>query len=368
MADILNINGQSEINVVANSARPTDALPNHWNRFGHSFTHKVTLKEAFEYDGKESINFNVNEMPLMRVPKEMIEAIRLGQPFNWQPQLQDIIQTHKATFREDFGNTLGIVGKDYGIVSNQKAFEFIDFIKEVSGQEPNIETIGSLGNGERIFITATLGEDSYLNPNDAIKNYLVFCNSHDGSGAVMCFFSPIRVICANTLAMAIKGCPNKIVFKHTKFVEKRMDWEIEENRKKALEVFSKSVKFSQSFIDNMMMLKEQRVTTDDVRDFTAKMYLTPTQFDLYKKADYNLDKVDEISTRTKNLITSLRDATDFGVGQDYNRGTKVWLLNGLTTMLHNETNWKSGEAEFNSVMFGDGQKKIQKAYDLLMVA
>lgn len=135
----LNLTGSVLVN-----SRPTEAKVNHWNSFGHSFGHKVTLKEAFEYDGDERINFEVGEMPLMRVPSELVEAIRKGEAYNWQPSVNDIIDSHKATFRQDVDNTLGIVGKDYGLVQNQKAFEFIDFIKEVSGQEPNIETIGSL--------------------------------------------------------------------------------------------------------------------------------------------------------------------------------------------------------------------------------
>ena len=340
MTQFLNINPQSNVNVVS---RPSEAKDIHWNQFGHVFDHKgATLQDVFDYQGSESINFTVGEMPLMRVPKELVEAIRKGEPFDWNPSVQDIITDKKATFREDFGNTLGVTGIDYKVIQNSAAFDFINFIKEVSGHEPNIESFGALGNGERIFITATLGEDSYLNPNDAIKNYVVFTTGHSAEYACQCMFTPIRVICQNTLAAAIKGCPNRIVFKHTKNVEKRLDWQIAANRKKALEVFGKSAKFSEKFIENMLYL--------------------------YKKADYNLDKVEEISTRTKNLILSLRDATDFGVGQEQNRGTKVWLLNGLTTMLHNESKWKDGEAEFNSLMFGPGQKKVQKAYDLLMAA
>lgn len=366
MANVINMSNGSNVNVVA---RPSEAKPIHWNQFGHVFNHKgATLQDVFDYDGSESINYNVSEMPLMRVPQEMIDAIRSGQPFDWNPTVQDIITSHKATLRDDFSNTLGVVGRDYKVIQNKAAFDFINFIEEVSGHTPNIESFGALGNGERIFITATLGEDSYLNPDDAIKNYVVFTTGHSAEFALQCMFTPIRVICANTLAMAIKGCPNRIVFKHTKNVEQRLDWQIEENRKKALKVFSESVKFSDNFIARMLNLKNQSVTADEVRDFTAKMYLNDTQFGLYQKADYNLDKVEEISTRTKNQILALRDATEFGVGQEFNRGTKVWLLNGLTTLLHNERNWKSGEDEFNSIMFGDGAKKVQKAYDMLLAA
>jgi hypothetical protein len=165
--------------------------------------------------------------------------------------------------------------------------------------------------------------------------------------------------------MAIRTCPNKVVFKHTKHVEKRLDWEIAANREKAKEVFSKSVKFSKEFLDQMMMLKEQIVDTAYINDFTAQMYLSPAQMTLLKQANGEFDKVDEISTRAKNQINALRDAIANGVGQEQNRGTKLWLLNGVTTFLHNERSYKSAEDEFRSMLEGDALKKTQKAYDLL---
>lgn len=368
MANVVSMANNANISV---ETRPASAKPIAWNQFGHQCEGHTTIKDVFDYEGSESIDYKVNDMPIMRVPKEMVDAIRHGGHFDWQPSIRDIITDHKATYREDNDATLGVVGESYQIVQNSKAFDFINFIGEVSGHEPNIETFGALGNGERIFITATLGQDSFLNPDDAIRNYVVFTNSHDGSGAVMAFFTPIRVICQNTLNMAIKECQNKIIFKHTRNVEKRLDWEQDENRKKAAKVFSEGVKFSDAFMSRLLNLKAQSVTAEEIRDFTAKMYLSPAQFKLYQQADYKLEKVDEISTRTRNQILALRDATDFGIGQEFNRGTKVWLLNGLTTYLHNERKWKDtskGEDEFNSLMFGDGQKKVQKAYNLLIAA
>ena len=294
-----------------------------------------------------------------------------GEAINFSPTRENIISSHKSTFRTDNNTTLGVVGRDYGVVQNYKAFEFIDFIKEVSGEAPKLETGGSLGYGERMFITCRLGDDCYLNGNDdAVKNYVVFTNSHDGSGAVMAFFTPVRVICQNTLNMAIKGAANKIVFKHTKNVNTRLDWEIEENRRKALEVFSKSVQFSQTFIDRMLTLKAEKLTKEEIRDITHKMYLTPKQFDLFSKNNFSVEGIDEISTRTKNQILLFQDALDFGIGQENYRGTKLWMLNGMTTMLQNDNDkkWKRQEDKFDSVMGGDIAKKTQKMYDLLIAA
>lgn len=347
--------------------RPSEAKPVVWqsSRFGHSYADRpnITIQEVIE---DAHLDYNVIKQHLIRVNDTAYESILNGTPMvGLQLSKDDIITSHCATVDERNDKTLGVVGSEYGVVQNSKAFEFINFIEQVSGVAPKIETAGRLGNGERIFITARLGEDSFLSPQDAIKNYVVFTNSHDGSGAVMAFFTPIRVICQNTLNMAIRECPNKVVFKHTKHVNSRLDWEIEENRKKALEVFSRSVQFSAKFIERMKGLQEERVDTKYVNDFTAQLLLQPSQFKLYQQADGKMESVEEISTRTRNSIMALRNSIENGIGQQFDRGTKLWLINGVTTMLHNESKWRNEESEFSALMEGSGLKKVQKAYDLL---
>ena len=75
--------------------------------------------------------------------------------------------------------------------------------------------------------------------------------------------------------------------------------------------------------------------------------------------------IDEVSTRAKNQIERLMGSIENGVGQDMYRGSKLWLLNGLTTLLHNDTAYKSDEEEFKSILEGDGFKKLNKAYAAL---
>lgn len=347
--------------------RQSEAKPVVWqsSRFGHSYADRpdITIQEVIE---DAHLDYNVIKQHLIRVNDAAYESILNGTPMvGLQLSKDDIITSHCATVDERNDKTLGVVGSEYGVVQNTKAFEFINFIEQVSGVAPKIETAGRLGNGERIFITARMGEDSFLSPQDAIKNYVVFTNSHNGSGAVMAFFTPIRVICQNTLNMAIRECPNKVVFKHTKHVNSRLDWEIEENRKKALEVFSRSVQFSAKFIERMKGLQGERVDSKYVQDFTAQLLLQPAQYKLYQQADGKMESVEEISTRTRNSVMALRDSIENGIGQQFDRGTKLWLINGVTTMLHNESKWRNEESEFSALMEGSGLKKVQKAYDLL---
>lgn len=364
MANIINMGSQNvNVNVTESGAKEIV-----WKRFGKSFAgQNVNVNDAIHEIGAD---FNVSKQPLIRVPREVYDAIKRGEPIGeLNLSTANLITSHAATVRDDYDSTLGVVGRDYGIVQNSTSFGFINFIKEVSGEEPIVETAGLLGNGGRMFVTCKLGEDSYLNPDDAVRNYVVFTNSHDGSGSVMAFFSPIRVICSNSLNVAIRNCPNKVSFKHTKYVEHRLDWEKEENRKKALEVFAKSVNFSKAWMDAMLNLKTQKVDDTFKKDFAAKMYLSDAAYKLYLTNNHNWDGVDEISTRSKNQINGLMDSIDFGIGQEQNKGTKLWLLNGLTTHIQNAQKWKDAETQFNSVMDGGTeQKRVQKAYNLLAAA
>ena len=366
------------------------ARPVSFTQFGKQFDSEVSVHDAFH---EAMLDFVVDEQPIIRAPQELINPIINGtfdglydgtindaalvksktdELVDWAMNFSrsiGTISTHKATYRTDAGNTLGVVGKDYAIVQNEEALEFINYLSEVSGSKAKIISAGALGYGERIFITVQLGDDVFLDPNDALKTYVVFTTSHDGSGGVSALITHIRVVCQNTLNAALRdAATNRMTFKHTKNVNKKLDWQIAANRERAAKVFGQVGKFNEAFIANMLNLKEQNIDAKYVREFAAKMYLDRAQMRLLELANWNFDKVDEISTRKKNLIQSLSSAIESGIGQDMYRGTKLWLLNGWTTFIHNVKEYKSPEAEFSSLYEGSGKNGTQRAYDLLMAA
>src|SRR3546814_20848068 len=77
------------------------------------------------------------------------------------------------------------------------------------------ETAGALGNGERIFITAKLPDYIRVGGDDLIEKYLFLTTSHDGSGSITAAFTPIRIVCANTLNAAMPRQSNTIKIRHT---------------------------------------------------------------------------------------------------------------------------------------------------------
>jgi phage/plasmid-like protein (TIGR03299 family) len=112
-----------------------------------------------------------------------------------------VIPGYKANIRDMDNSVLGVVSDRYRIVQNNEAFAFTD---SLIGEGVKYETAGSLQNGKKVWILARLPEN-YIISGDRICPYMVFSNSHDGSGAIKVAMTPIRVVCQNTLNLALSN-------------------------------------------------------------------------------------------------------------------------------------------------------------------
>lgn len=367
MATILDnglFNNSQSVNV---EVTETGAKQPVYSLFGHTWNEPISAREAIEDMGAD---FNVSKQPLIRVPQSVYDAIKNGEPIeSLNLSKSNLITTHAATVRDDLDYTLGVVGESYSVAQNAQSLSFIDMLEEVSGHKVDITSGGVLGRGERFFLQGKLDKSCFLDGNkDEVEQYVVFTNGHSGNSALCVYMTPIRVICKNSLILSLRNA-NKVVFKHTKNLVKRLDWELEENRRKALEVFSKSVKFTKEFEEAMLRLKSKEVTKTDTLDFAAKLYLSDAAYKLYMQNNRNWDSVDEIAMRTKNQMNGLIDSINNGIGQQgYYEGTALHLLNGLTTYQQNTMKWKDNESQFNSLLDGTENARLNKAYNLLVAA
>lgn len=111
----------------------------------------------------------------------------------------ELIAGFKANVRDRDGRVLGVVTDRYKVVQNEDAFAFTD---ELLGEGVSYETAGSLQGGRRTWILAKLPR-RYIISGDEVTPYLVFMNSHDGTGAIKAAMTPVRVVCQNTLNLAL---------------------------------------------------------------------------------------------------------------------------------------------------------------------
>ena len=132
------------------------------------------------------------------------------------------IPNYKANVRSTDNACLGIVTDRYKIVQNTEAFEFTDaIVGETEDGVVKYETAGSLCGGRKIWLLAKMPTKKVLD--DEVDPYMFFSNSHDGSGAIKIGMSPVRIVCANTLAMALNGAKRSWSTKHVGDMQSKLE-------------------------------------------------------------------------------------------------------------------------------------------------
>ena len=170
--------------------------------------------------------FSVRETPwhglgriVMDAPASR-EALELA-GLDWQVESRNIysgtgamIPGYRANVRSTDDAVLGVVSDRYRIVQNEEAFQFTD---DLLGEGVTYETAGSLQGGKKVWMLAKLPE-KYIIAGDEVTPYLVFFNSHDGSSGVKVAMTPVRVVCQNTLNLALGTAKRIWTARHTENV------------------------------------------------------------------------------------------------------------------------------------------------------
>ena len=124
---------------------------------------------------------------------------------------RELIKGYKANVRSSDRRVLGVVSDRYKVVQNTDAFSFTD---ELLGKGVKYETAGSLQEGKKVWLLARLPKE-YVIAGERISSYLVFSNTHDGSGSVKVAVTPVRVVCNNTLNLALETAKRSFSMIHT---------------------------------------------------------------------------------------------------------------------------------------------------------
>jgi len=301
-----------------------------WHRLGKNVNEAMTSKEAIEL---AQLGYIVDKAPL----KAMVETDEdLG--------ISEIsIPDNFATYRRDTGDVFGVVGSKYEIVQNKDAFKFID---SIIGEEKAIfETAGALGKGETVFITAKLPYYIKINGYDTIENYLVVSLSHDGSSSVSIFLTPIRVVCANTLALAKTSTKFKINLRHTMNVHEKIE--------DAGNILSISKTITEETQELYKVLANTKIEDEVAENYFKSVFLTNEELEALAIEDVRrIEHSDIISSRKKNILTSVNKYYVAGVGQEKIVGTAFGAYNAVTGYLSNVKKYSNDTKRMKNLVLG----------------
>jgi phage/plasmid-like protein (TIGR03299 family) len=292
-----------------------------WHQLGTRLEQPATATEAIEIAG---LDFKVQLKPVKTVVNRK----------------QKIIPNAFATVRTDTSEVLGVVGSRYEPIQNKDAFAFFDPLVDAS--EAIYHTAGVLGKGERIWILAKLPSYIRVGRNDIVDKYLLLTNSHDGSAVVRAKLTPIRVVCSNTLSVALAGTEQEVRIRHTANAIHKL----EEAHK--LLGLTNSLYKELDMIFNRMALR--KITDKQLMDYVKA--LVPSNPD----AQYQ--------TRNENIREAILELHESGQGAEMSRGTLWGAFNACTEYSDHVQHSRDTAKQLKSIWFGGGEKLKLKAFQL----
>lgn len=309
-----------------------------WHGLGQIVQDYPTSAEAIAFAG---LDYTVVKAPLFAKGKD--------------PLISFAVPEQYATMRSDTNAVFGVVGKDYQIVQNSDAFAFFDAIVG-GGQGILYETAGALGNGERIFITAKLpGYIRVGSGDDVTEKYIFLTTSHDGSGSITAAFTPVRIVCQNTLNAALRTATNVVRIRHTAGAKERL-----EQAHRVMGVADTLAAELEGIFNQW-----SKVTIEDKQvKKLIQLALCPNKetFALLKKG---ADR--ELSAVYKNACDA---AFEYAMADDTQlmettKGTLFGAYNAVSGYYQNVRSFKTGEDKLKSICLGGtAQTRGQKAFDL----
>jgi len=269
---------------------------------------------------------------------------------DWEVGTKDLITKDgvdvpaRATYRKSDGSILGVVGPRYVPLQNKDAFEW--FQPFIDAGECSLHTGGSLSGGQKVWALAQLNRDpSEIVKGDEVQKFILLSNSHDGTTAIRVGYTPIRVVCVNTLAFAHKHNDSQLLrIRHTRSAATNLD----------------------NVRDIMDNINAQFEATAEQFRFLASRDFNQNDVKKYVKTLLGCEKTvdDDLKTRTSNTIRKVMETIE-GPKQDIPgvRGTWWAAYNGFNEYL----NYEKGRTTNNrveSLWFGQNGTANQRALAL----
>ncbi|REA58203.1 alpha/beta hydrolase [Dyadobacter luteus] len=316
-----------------------------WHGLGQILDDHPTSAEAIQQAG---LDYTVEKVPLYTGAGP--ERIALTGSTDDSVLIQ--VPNFFASVRTDSCKPLGVVGKDYQIVQNQDAFTFFDAIAQAEGIR--YETAGALGDGERIFITAKMPGEIRVGKDDLIERYIFLTNSHDGSGSITAAFTPIRIVCQNTLNAALDNKSSVVRIRHTSGAQQRLA-----QAHSIMGLASRRSEQSEAVFNRWAKV---RISDPELKKLIA-MAMAPNHETLGNLRD---GSVELLSSQFLNTVEDVYEYALTSPSQNLptTAGTVFGAYNAVTGYYQNVRNFKTDEDKVKSLYLGGtAQLRGQSAFN-----
>ena len=303
-----------------------------WHGLGNELTPQQPLEVWAEQSG---MSFQILETPVRFMAES---AGPLGSIKTFTDQ--------KVLYRSDTQDALSVVSNRYQVVQPSEVLEFYRDLTQVAGYE--LETAGVLKGGKKFWALARTGQSSALKGNDVVQGYLLLATSCDGTLATTATPTTVRVVCNNTLTIAVNGAVSAIKVPHnTRFDAQAVKQQL-------------GIAVSQwdGFMYRMRTLAERQVKSHEAMAYFLRVLC---------EVDPNSSDLSNLSNERALLkVQSLYDGQGRGAELEAAKGTAWGLLNAVTEYVDHERRARSPEYRLDSAWFGQGAVIKQRALDTVL--
>lgn len=326
-----------------------------WHNLGRNMTGQplTTAKDALVAAG---LDWKVERREMFAQSKALLTATNKSEVKGAARAIR--IPDAYAIVRDRDESVLGVVGPAYTPLQNEEAFSFLDPI--LKDGDATWETAGSLRGGSVVWGLLRMAKTFQVVPGDPVRSYMLVTSSHDGSRVVQVRFSPVRVVCMNTLSAATPRGESSRAAESDGAVKIRHTSSVKQRTEQAVELLTQLYKSATMTEEVCKKLADKAMKPQTVKEFVASLFV---------------DEKNQLSARAENTVDTILDLVENGKGSNIKgvRGTAWGVYNGITAFTSHlqgltaeqartgRVPTEKAESRLDSVWFGTSKKLADRA-------
>lgn len=319
-----------------------------WHGLGRQLTHGLSIDEWVK---EAHMEWQIERSPVQFAVGND-NSLSVSDPKFANFDVEDYPDKH-VLYRSDTRSPLSVVSKEYKVVQPREVIEFYRDLTETMNM--SLETAGVLFGGRRVWALANTSRATVLAGNDKVTGYLLLTTSCDGTLATTAQFTSIRVVCNNTLSIAVRDNNERIKVPHSRVFN---PYDVKKQLGLIDEGWAK-------FKDQITMLSETVAPRDKAVEYLVRIF---GDLDVTDSDDMELIIANQSPAVSQRCASMWELFTKTGMGHDLEAANGTWwgLLNAVTESIDHHTGHRSVDARLNSAWYGIGNSIKKNAFELAL--